>query len=63
MIQDTQARKKQSSSFQITLSRYEGWANEAEEKMDSLKNVIRLSIHEVFCVSYQESRIMFEETW
>ena len=37
MIQDTQDRKKQSSSFQITLSRYEGWANKAEEKMDSLK--------------------------
>ena len=30
-----QARKKQSSSIQITLSRYERCANEAEERMDS----------------------------
>ena len=57
MIQDTQARKNQSSSFQITLSRYEGWANEAEgKKWIVLKKVIRLSIREVFCVSYQELR-------
>ena len=51
-----QARKKQSSSIQITLSRYEGCSSRDGSTMLwkewKVKGEIGPSIHEVFCVSY-----------
>ena len=55
-----QARKKQSSSFQITLSRYEGCSSkDVPTKLWTeliVKGGIRSSVREVFCVSYRELR-------
>ena len=55
-----QARKKQPSSIQITLSRYEGCSSKdvptKPRKEWIVKNGERLGIREVFCVSYQELR-------
>ena len=55
-----QARKKQPSSIQITLSRYEGCSSiDGPTKLRKewiVKNGDRLSIREVFCVSHQELR-------
>ena len=52
MIQDTQARKKQSSSIQITLSRCKGTSSTdgstKSRKEWVVTNGVRLSIHEVF---------------
>jgi len=54
------ARKKQSSSIQITLSRYEGCSSkDVPTKLRKewiVKNGDRLSIREVFCVSHKELR-------
>ena len=53
MIQDTQAKKKQSSSTQITLSRNEGTSPKdglaKPRKELTVKGGIILSIREVFC--------------
>ena len=55
----------QSSSIQITLSRYEGSSLiDGPTKLRKewiVEGGIRLSIREVLCVSYQESRSMFDE--
>ena len=56
-----QARKKQSSSIQITLSRYEGCSSKdvptkLRKEWIIKKNGDRLSTREVFCVSHQELR-------
>ena len=53
-----QARNKQPSSIQITLSRYKGCSSkDVPTKLRKewiIKNGDRLSIREVFCVSHQE---------
>ena len=58
MIQDTQARKKQSSSIQITLSRCEGTSSTdgstKSRKELVVTNGVRLSIYKVFDVSCGE---------
>ena len=55
-----QAIKKQPSSIQITLSRYEGCSSKDVPtklwKEWKLREEIRLSIREVLCISYQELR-------
>ena len=58
MIQDAQARKKQSSSIQITLSRCEGTSSTdgttKSRKEWVVTNGVRLSIYKVFDVSCRE---------
>ena len=56
-----QARNKQPSSIQITLSRYEGCSSidgptKLRKEWIVKKNGDRLSTREVFCVSHQELR-------
>ena len=55
-----QARKKQPSSIQITLSRYKGTTStDGPMKLRKewiVKGGIRLSTREAFCMSYQELR-------
>jgi len=58
MVQDTQARKKQSSSIQIILSRCEGTSSTdgstKSRKEWVVTNGVRLSIYKVFDVSCGE---------
>ena len=65
MIPDTQAKEKQSSYIQITLSSHKGvFSTDGPMKLRKeliVRGGIRLSVCEVLCVSYQESRSMFKE--
>jgi len=63
VIHGTQAREKQSSSIQITLSRHErSYSTDGPTKLRKeliVEGGIRPSVCEVFCVSYQELRSLY----